>query len=60
MANPHVVGIAASLMSKQPFNSPKELYQVILSKATSNMLTFTTSTMDPEMNNNLIAYNEIP
>ena len=59
MANPHVVGIAASLMSTQTFNSPKELYQVILSKATSNMLTFTSSMADPEMNNNLIAYNEI-
>ncbi|KAI7861078.1 peptidase S8/S53 domain-containing protein [Circinella umbellata] len=58
MANPHVVGIAASLMSKKTFNSPKELYQVILSKATSNMLTFS-PTVDLEINNNLIAFNEI-
>ncbi|KAI9250492.1 peptidase S8/S53 domain-containing protein [Phascolomyces articulosus] len=58
MANPHVVGIAASLMSKQVFNTPQELYQAILSKATSDMLKFT-STLDQESNNNLIAYNDI-
>ncbi|KAI9482610.1 peptidase S8/S53 domain-containing protein, partial [Zychaea mexicana] len=58
MANPHVVGIAASLMSKQPSLSPKELYEAIVTKATSNMLTFTT-TSDADLNSNLIAYNGI-
>lgn len=38
MANPHVAGIAALLMSEYNFNSPYELYDAILSLATRDVL----------------------
>lgn len=38
MANPHVAGIAALLMSEYNFNSPFELYDAIVSLATHDVL----------------------
>ena len=56
MANPHVVGIAATLMSNQTYASPKQLYDAVVAKATSDILTFSLAAED-DMNNNRIAYN---
>lgn len=38
MANPHVSGIAAMLMSKRVFQSPHELYGILRAMATPNTL----------------------
>lgn len=38
MANPHVSGIAAMLMSKRIFQSPHELYGILRAMATPNTL----------------------
>ncbi|KAI7889523.1 peptidase S8/S53 domain-containing protein [Mucor mucedo] len=39
MANPHVTGIAAMLMSEYEFHSPSEVYEALMSIATHNSLT---------------------
>lgn len=39
MANPHVSGIAAMLMSEYEFHSPSEVYDALMSIATHNILT---------------------
>lgn len=38
MANPHVTGIAAMLMSEFEFQSPNEVYEALVSIATHNSL----------------------
>ena len=38
MANPHVTGIAAMLMSEYQFNSPLEVYDAVMKMATPNAL----------------------
>lgn len=38
MASPHVAGIAAMLMSKMNFESPNELYSMIKTMGTPNVL----------------------
>jgi hypothetical protein len=38
MANPHVSGIAAMLMSKYDFDTPHELYDALKSVATAGVL----------------------
>lgn len=52
MANPHVAGIAALLMSQFTFNSPFELYDAITSLATHDVLQ---SPIDEE-SSKLLAY----
>ncbi|KAF1796662.1 peptidase S8/S53 domain-containing protein [Mucor lusitanicus] len=54
MANPHVTGIAAMLMSEYEFHSASELYEAIMNIATENVLT---SSMDDDGSERLLAYN---
>jgi hypothetical protein len=53
MANPHVTGIAAMLMSEYEFHSPNEVYDALMSIATKNILK---STHD-QSGKKLLAYN---
>ncbi|ORX43033.1 subtilisin-like protein [Hesseltinella vesiculosa] len=55
MANPHVAGIAATLMSERSYATVDELYDDIRSLATPDMLNFEL-TKKSSPNNNLIAY----
>ncbi|KAK4509377.1 uncharacterized protein ATC70_007728 [Mucor velutinosus] len=54
MANPHVTGIAAMLMSEYDFHSASELYEAIMNIATENVLT---SSIDDDGSERLLAYN---
>jgi hypothetical protein len=53
MANPHVTGIAAMLMSKHEFGSAFEVYEALMTIATSNILKSSKGRND----NLLLAYN---
>lgn len=53
MANPHVTGIAAMLMSENDFHSPNEVYEAVMNIATPNILR-TTNDFSGEK---LLAYN---
>lgn len=54
MANPHVTGIAAMLMSEYEFHSASEVYEAIMNIATENVLT---SSINDEESEKLLAYN---
>lgn len=54
MASPHVVGIAASLLSRQSFESPKQLYSLLTELGTKNVIAFPNNSAGPE--NNIMAY----
>ncbi|KAI8981103.1 peptidase S8/S53 domain-containing protein [Pilobolus umbonatus] len=54
MANPHVSGIAAMLMSERSYDTVKELYDTLISKATPNLLQ-----SHVDIKNKLLAYNGI-
>ncbi|KAG1109224.1 hypothetical protein G6F42_015721 [Rhizopus arrhizus] len=54
MANPHVTGIAAMLMSEYEFHSASELYEAIMNIATENVLT---SSIEDDGSERLLAYN---
>jgi hypothetical protein len=54
MANPHVTGIAAMLMSQYRFQSAHEVYDAIVNLATHNVLK--SSTKD-DTSEKLLAYN---
>lgn len=53
MANPHVTGIAAMLMSENNFQSPSEVYDAVMNIATPNIL----STTNEFSGEKLLAYN---
>ncbi|KAI9474247.1 MAG: peptidase S8/S53 domain-containing protein [Benjaminiella poitrasii] len=53
MANPHVTGIAALLMSQHEFSSPYELYDAIKTSATQSALK---QTAHEDSNSKLLAY----
>jgi subtilisin family serine protease len=53
MANPHVTGIAAMLMSEYKFRSAYEVYEAIMSIATDNVLT---SSVEDDSSEKLLAY----
>ncbi|RCH79327.1 subtilisin-like serine protease, partial [Rhizopus stolonifer] len=55
MANPHVSGIAAALLSKRTYANVQELYQAIALTATVNTLSFKWSA-PVVSNNNLLAF----
>jgi hypothetical protein len=52
MANPHVTGIAAMLMSERKFNSVDDIYNMLMQIATPGILT-----SPVEQANLLLAYN---
>lgn len=55
MSNPHVSGIAATLLSIKAYSNVKDLYQDIVHVATRDALSFQWSkTLTP--NNNVLAY----
>lgn len=54
MASPHVVGIAASLLSRQSFESPKHLYSALTELGTKNVIAFPDNSAGPE--NNIMAF----
>ncbi|KAI9303390.1 peptidase S8/S53 domain-containing protein [Cunninghamella echinulata] len=56
MANPHVAGIAAILMSQKNYGSVDELYKDLRSSATTDALTFGQSKKSTSTNYNLLAY----
>ncbi|KAI7877500.1 subtilisin-like protein [Lichtheimia hyalospora FSU 10163] len=54
MASPHVVGIAASLLSRQSFESPKQLYSTLAELGTKNVIAFPDNSAGSE--NNIMAF----
>lgn len=57
MANPHVSGIAATLLSRKTYNSVQELYNDVLNRGTHDVLSFKWS-KESTPSNNLLAYIE--
>ncbi|KAI8058800.1 peptidase S8/S53 domain-containing protein [Thamnidium elegans] len=57
MANPHVTGIAAILLSRKPYATVKELYKDLESMGTADALSFKWSS-PTIINNNLLAFVE--
>ncbi|CAO3613090.1 unnamed protein product [Cunninghamella blakesleeana] len=57
MSNPHVAGIAATLMSQKNYGSVDELYNDLRSMATRDVLTFGQNKKSTSENINLLAYN---
>ncbi|ORZ18018.1 peptidase S8/S53 domain-containing protein [Absidia repens] len=56
MANPHVSGIAAILMSENTYDTVYDLYDTIRSMATRDVLTFDPKKLTDVDNHNLLAY----
>lgn len=57
MANPHVSGIAATLLSRKSYSSVQELYNDLLTLGTHDTLSFRWS-KETSPSNNLLAYLE--
>ncbi|KAG0193506.1 hypothetical protein DFQ28_004839 [Apophysomyces sp. BC1034] len=55
MANPHVTGIAATLMSKDNYWSAKQVYNALITSATVDVLSFSFFASEPNVN--LLVYN---
>lgn len=53
MANPHVIGIAATLLSKRSYTTVEELYRDIVNIGTANTLSFKWSKATSPNNNRL-------
>ncbi|KAG1439152.1 hypothetical protein G6F56_012386 [Rhizopus delemar] len=58
MASPHVAGVAANLMSQRNFSSAHEVYNMIKSMATKDILSFDLQ-KSSRANNNLLVYNSV-
>ncbi|KAI8365367.1 peptidase S8/S53 domain-containing protein [Radiomyces spectabilis] len=59
MANPHVAGIAATLMSRKNYATASELYNDLTALATKDILAFRSTRPDMPKSNNLMAYNAV-
>lgn len=57
MANPHVTGIAATLLSKKSYSNVEELYSDLVRVGTSNAISFKWSKLSSP-NHNTLAYVE--